>query len=108
MLAKIVNMYVMLQSFTFALLQRVSERQFVTRDTELRKALLLTLQARGDQYFVKFHYSWQMEFNISGRLIWSFLDSLKQPRYNPSFEHHFEYFIEERAYFTLILRCKKI
>jgi len=41
----------------------------VTRDTELRKGLLLTLQASGDQYFVKFHYSWQMEFNISGRLI---------------------------------------
>jgi len=55
--------------FTLALPQRLSDCQFVTHDSELRKAPLLTLQASGDQYFAMFHYLWQVEFNISGRLI---------------------------------------
>ena len=60
-------MWVMLQLFTLPLLQRLSDSQYATHDTELRKGLLLTLQASSDQYFVMFHYLRQMGFNISGR-----------------------------------------
>jgi hypothetical protein len=88
MLDKMFAMYVMLYLFTFALLQLVSESQYVAQDTELRKGLLLTLQAIGDQYFVKFRYSWKIGFNISGQLLWSFLDSIKQPRYIQSSDHY--------------------
>jgi hypothetical protein len=50
-------MYVTLYFFTFALLQLLSDSQYVSQHTEFRKGLLLTVQASGDQYFVKFHCS---------------------------------------------------
>jgi hypothetical protein len=59
-LAKMFAMYFMLYLFTLSLPQRMSDGQLVAHDTELRKWLLLTLEAIGYQYFVKFHYSWQM------------------------------------------------
>jgi hypothetical protein len=60
MLAKMFAMYFLLYLFRLSLPQRMSDSQLVAHDTELRKGLLLTLQASGNQYFVKFHYSWQM------------------------------------------------
>jgi hypothetical protein len=59
----------MLQMFTLTQLERLSDSQYATHDTELLKGLLLTLPASDDQYFAKFNYLWHMELRISGRLI---------------------------------------